>query len=382
MIKLFKPLLLVSTLFCLLSLSVFADGVFVASSPEPSFPEISAQSYVICDAKTGEVLFAQNENNRMPIASTTKVLTCLVALENAGLDEMVTVTADSCGIEGSSIYLYEGEKLTVRDLLYGLMLESANDAATCIAIHVAGDVASFSDMMNKKAAELQLANSHFNNPHGLEDPEHYSSALDMSRIWCEAMKNSNFREIVSSKTYRIDLDNDEGYRFLSNHNKLLKTYDSSIGGKTGYTKNAGRCLVSGAEYNGVELVMVTLNDPNDWADHENMLDYAFSLYTTVDVAEEGSISHTLPVVGAKKKQIELKNTDRLVLTLRDVSRLQTKLVAPRFVYAPVLNTELPLAKVVYLVDGKEIASLPLYPTEKLVKQEKESIFKRLINIFR
>lgn len=380
--KLFRLLVAVLLLSVLLSSMVYAGGMQTASSDVAAFPDVSAQSYVVADAKTGEVIFSKNENDRMPIASTTKVLTCLVALENTKMDDVVTVTAESCGIEGSSIYLYEGEKLTVRDLLYGIMLESANDAAACIAIHVSGSVDSFSDLMNQKASSLGLVNSHFNNPHGLEDPEHYSTAYDMSRIWCEAMKNSDFRKIVSAKTYKIDLENDEGYRFLSNHNKLLKTYEPSIGGKTGYTRTAGRCLISGAEMNGVELVMVTLNAPDDWSDHKNMLDHAFSLYSTVEVAGEGSVSRVIPVVGGNAKSISVKNTESLTLTVRDVTKLQTKVIAPRFVYAPILSNDQPIAKIVYTVDGREVASLPLYPQQKVDVRKKESVLKRLFNIFR
>lgn len=361
---------------------VTADSSFPTTTEEVALPEISARSYLLADAKTGEVLFSYNEKQRMPIASTTKVLTCLVALENTKLDDLVTVTADSCGIEGSSMYLYEGEQLTVRDLLYGLMLESANDAAVCIAKHVSGSVDEFSKLMNQKVQQLGLVDSHFNNPHGLEDPQHYSTAYDMSRIWCEAMKNSDFREIVSTDTYRIDLDDEKGYRFLSNHNKLLKTFSACIGGKTGYTKTAGRCLISGAESNGAELVMVTLNAPNDWQDHETLMEYALSLYTTVEIAGTSSISYNLPVVGGKEKSVTLKNNDALSVAVRDVTKLSARIEAPRFVYAPLKDLSVPVAKVVYSVDGKDIASLVLYPEKTVDIAKKESFFKRILNIFK
>lgn len=378
-VKLISCTLLVLSVFCVW---VTADSSFPTTTEEVALPEISARSYLLADAKTGEVLFSYNEKQRMPIASTTKVLTCLVALENTKLDDLVTVTADSCGIEGSSMYLYEGEQLTVRDLLYGLMLESANDAAVCIAKHVSGSVDEFSKLMNQKVQQLGLVDSHFNNPHGLEDPQHYSTAYDMSRIWCEAMKNSDFREIVSTDTYRIDLDDEKGYRFLSNHNKLLKTFSACIGGKTGYTKTAGRCLISGAESNGAELVMVTLNAPNDWQDHETLMEYALSLYTTVEIAGTSSISYNLPVVGGKEKSVTLKNNDALSVAVRDVTKLSARIEAPRFVYAPLKDLSVPVAKVVYSVDGKDIASLVLYPEKTVDIAKKESFFKRILNIFK
>lgn len=364
-------------LFQVLSVSVLADGSFYTASSENQRPDLSAQSYIISDANTGEILFSQDENRRMPIASTTKIMTCLVVLENSKLDDVVTVKAEDCGIEGSSVYLYEGEKLTVRDLLYALMLESANDAAVCLANFVSGSNEEFCKLMNDKAKSLGLLNTNFNNPHGLEDPEHYSTAYDMSRIWISAMENPTFREIVSTKTYRIDLSDDESYRFLSNHNKLLKTYEFCIGGKTGYTKTAGRCLVTGAENNGVELVMVTLNAPDDWSDHEKMFDYAFSLYSDVDVATSKSVSVSLSVVGGDKNVITLTNKDPLTLTVRDITKLSSHVEAPHFIYAPVKALDKPLANVVYTYNDEEVARLPLYPENKVSQVKRDGFFKRI-----
>ncbi len=365
-------------LFALSSVS-FADSAFNASEVATDFPEISALSFVVADTRTGEILFSHNENARLPIASTTKILTCLTVLENARLDDIVTVSAGACGVEGSSVYLYEGEKISVKDLLYALMLESANDAAVCLAEHVSGSVSEFATLMNERAKSLSLSNSHFNNPHGLEDAEHYSTAFDLARLWCEAMKNDTFREIVSTKSYRIDLPETDEYRFLSNHNKLLKTNEYCIGGKTGYTKNAGRCLVTGAQYNGAELVVVTLNDPNDWSDHEALFEKAFSLYSVVDVAGEGEISHSVKVVGGSEKEIRLVNRDALSLTLRDVSSLESHIESPRFVYAPVKDLSSPIGSVVYTVDGAEVARLPLYPEKVIEKPIKKGFFKRIFD---
>lgn len=367
--------------FCFQNL-VTADMGIPTAAEDSLCPEISAKSYVIADARTGEIISSREENTRMPIASTTKVMTCIVALENAKLSDKVTVTAESCGTEGSSMYLFEGEKLTVKDLLYGLMLESANDAAVCLAVHISGSVEDFSKLMNDKAKSIGLTNSHFNNPHGLEDPKHYSTALDMSRIWCEAMKNEDFRRIVSTESYRMDLGGKEGYRYFTNHNKLLKTYDSCIGGKTGFTKTAGRCLISGASKNGAELVMVTLNAPNDWQDHREMMDFALSLYTTVEVATPGSVSHTLAVVGGREKSVPLKNRDSLSLSIRDITKLEIKLEAPRFIYAPVTDTEKPVARMVYTIDGNEVATLSLYPEKTVKTPEKKSFFQKILDIFK
>lgn len=365
-------------LFALSSVS-FADSAFNASEVATDFPEISALSFVVADTRTGEILFSHNENARLPIASTTKILTCLTVLENARLDDIVTVSAGACGVEGSSVYLYEGEKISVKDLLYALMLESANDAAVCLAEYVSGGVDEFATLMNERAKSLSLSNSHFNNPHGLEDAEHYSTAFDLAKLWCEAMKNDVFREIVSTKSYRIDLPETDEYRFLSNHNKLLKTNEYCIGGKTGFTKNAGRCLVTGAEHNGAELVVVTLNDPNDWSDHEALFEKAFSLYSTVDVARAGDVSHNVRVVGGNVGEMRLTNRDSLSLTLRDVTALESHIESPRFVYAPIDDLSSSLGSVVYTVNGAEVARLPLYPEKAVEKPVKKSFFKKIFD---
>ena len=375
-----KFLALCLTLIFVFSSVVCADGSYYSpANAENRFPDISASSYALLDARTGEVIFCHNENQRMPIASITKIMTALVVLENAKLDASVTVTAESCGIEGSSIYLYEGEKLSVNDLLYALMLESANDAAVCLANFVAGSVEEFSDMMNAKCESLGLRNTHFNNPHGLEDPEHYSTAKDIAIIWNECMKNDTFRQIVGTKTYRIDLSEEDGYRFLSNHNKLLKSYEYCIGGKTGFTKASGRCLVSGAKLDDLELVMVTLNDPNDWLDHENLLNYAINLYSKVNVAAVGSLKVDIPVVGGKRSTVTLNNIEERTISVRDVSKLSSRVEAPRFIYAPIQTTDKPLATVVYLYDGKEVDTVDLYPEKTVDTLKKEGFFKRLFN---
>ncbi len=373
-----KVLSLGFILSLILGVISFADGAFYPTvSEEDKFPDVSADSYVLVDARTGEVLFCHNEKKRMPIASVTKVMTALVVLENADLRDVVTVNAESCGIEGSSVYLYEGEKLSVEDLLYALMLESANDAAVCLANHVSGSVSDFSKLMNDKAEKLGLRDTHFNNPHGLEDPEHYSTALDIATVWCEAMNNPDFRRIVSTKTYRIDLSEEDGYRFLSNHNKLLKSFENCIGGKTGFTKTAGRCLVSGAKVDDLELALVTLNAPDDWNDHKNLMTYAMKLYSKVNVAGEGTLSYDIPVVGGKKDKVRLSNIEELTLTVRDVGLLKSRIEAPKFVYAPIEVKEKPLAKVVYSIDGKDVAELPLYPENTVSVPEKTGFFQRI-----
>ncbi len=389
-----KNIKLLSVLFAMLFvLTPFAvaDGVLYTPDEKDrveaamnALPTMSAESYTVMDARTGEVLYSSNERKPLPIASTTKMMTALIVVEKVpDLDRVITVDAESCGIEGSSVNLYKGEKISVRDLLYALMLESANDAAVCLAKSVAGSIEAFSKLMNERAKELGMTGTHFTNPHGLEDKEHYSTSLDMALLWQEAMKNDVVREIVATKTYKIPLGNDgDSYRFLSNHNKLLKSYEPCIGGKTGFTKSAGRCLVTVCEKNGIELITVTLNDPDDWNDHKNITEYAFSSFTKTRLAEAGKISVDIPVVGGKKSSVTLVNRESLEVWVRDITKLKSRIEAPHFLYAPIKNLDDVAGHVVFYYNGREIASLELFSLDEVeINQVKPGFFKRIWNFF-
>jgi len=232
----------------------------------------SATSAVLMDADSGRVLYAQNENAKMLIASTTKIMTALVAIENGDLSREWTVKKQETLVEGTSMYLREGERLTLETLLYGLLLCSGNDAALAVADAVAGSQEKFVSMMNAKARALGMTGSSFANPNGLDDEKHYSTALDMARLACAAIDNQTLMRIASTKSVTI------GGRTMTNHNKLLKMVEGCIGLKTGYTRAAGRTLVSCAERNGQRLVAVTLQDGNDWVDHQQLFEYGFSTY--------------------------------------------------------------------------------------------------------
>jgi len=223
----------------------------------------------------------------MKIASLTKIMTAIVAIEHGRLDELVTVSNRAAGKEGSSLYLRAGEKMTLRNLLYGLMLRSGNDAAVAIAEHVGGSVEGFAYLMNKKAEELGLANSHFVNPHGLDQPGHYMSANDLARLSAYALRNPEFKRIVSTRVKRAPNPfEDWDYKWV-NKNKMLSMYEGADGVKTGYTKQASRTLVSSATRNGQQLAAVTLNDGNDWEDHRRLLDYGFRHFPLQEVIRAG-----------------------------------------------------------------------------------------------
>lgn len=245
----------------------------------------SAGSVCVIEANSAEVVYAKNAYTRMPMASTTKIMTAIVALENGSPDDIVTVSEHAASAEGSSAYLEAGYRLRLEDLLYGLMLNSGNDAAVAIAEYIAGDEAAFADMMNHKAWEIGTEETQFTNPNGLPDDYHYTTAYDLALIARYAMDNAEFRKIVSTVSYKVPVGDTVLEYF--NHNKLLTTLDGCVGIKTGYTEAAGRCLVSEADRNGMEFITVTLNDAADWEDHRAIYEEVFSEYGTETVAHEG-----------------------------------------------------------------------------------------------
>lgn len=335
------------SLALIFSLTVFparADGVF---------PSVSAKAAILIDADSGRVMFEKNAELRLPMASTTKIMTALVALELCDPDSEITVTQDSVGIEGSSIYLALGETLTLRELLYALLLASANDAATAIAIHVGGSVDGFAELMNKKAELLGLLNSHFKNPHGLDAEGHFTSAHDLALITAHALKNPLFAEIVS--TYKYNISGKDGTRrYLVNHNKLLQMYDGCVGVKTGYTKADGRCLVSAAKRNGMTLIAVTLSAPDDWRDHASMLDYGFKYYARTELCSQRETVISLPDVSVAGNVIECVTDRAIALTLPRNGEITRTVECPRFFWSTPKKGET-VGQVIFYRNGKEIA---------------------------
>jgi len=255
---------------CAAAFFLGAAGISSAAQLAPP-PQVSAKSAALLDGTTGECLYVKNGEQRALIASTTKIMTGLLVCEAGELDRTVTVPDAAVGLEGSSMYLKKDETLTRRDLLYGMMLHSGNDAALTLAISVSGSEAAFVRQMNLRARALGLTQTHFANPHGLDSGENYSTALDLAHLAQAALQNAQLRAVVSTKTAVC------AGRTLTNHNKLLWRYDGCIGVKTGYTRHAGRILVSAAERDGRMLIAVTISDPDDWRDHAALLDYGFAV---------------------------------------------------------------------------------------------------------
>lgn len=261
--------------------------ILIVCTPVTYAADISAQYACMINAQTLEPVYEKSAHERHSMASTTKIMTAITALEMCSGDEIVTVSANASRQEGSSLYLKPGEKIRLEDLLYGLMLNSGNDAAVAVAEHVSGSVGAFADEMNKKAAEIGAADTSFKNPNGLDEEGHFSTAYDMAIIGAYAMRNEKFREIVGTQKKTAALENSGTKLYFSNHNKLLKQLDYVNGIKTGYTKATGRCLVSSAEIDGMSFIICTLNAPDDWNDHKKLYEYAKNEYERRAVIKEG-----------------------------------------------------------------------------------------------
>ena len=315
----------------------------------PAAADCSAKAMILYEPRTGTVLSERSADMELPVASTTKIMTALTVLERCALDETVTVTAAQAATEGSSMYLKAGERYTVEELLYGLLLASGNDAAVALAEHCAGSCTDFAALMNENCAALGLRHSHFANPHGLDAEGHYSSARDLAILTAAAMENPDFCRIFSTESARV-----HGVLY-TNHNKLLKSCPGCIGGKTGYTSKAGRVLVSCVEREGLRLICVTVSDPDDWLDHAAAYDAAFAEYRYIPLPERQHM--TLPVNSGVAAEVPLCcGVPGLVAPKSAELRIRTEL--PRFVFAPVSAGDV-LGRITVFSDGKKLLSTPI-----------------------
>ena len=321
-------------------------------APCAASPAISAEKAVLLDALTGRVLYEKDADSRALIASTTKIMTALLVCETCDLGARVRIPAEATGIEGSSLYLQPGEVLTVQELLYGMMLHSGNDAAVALAIHCGGSVPEFVERMNVRAAELELSDTHYANPNGLDSEENYSTARDLARLSAFALQNPAFYRTVSCKTIRA------GGRELRNHNRLLFRYDGAIGVKTGYTKAAGRILVSAAERQGRRLICVTIHAPDDWNDHTALLDFGFSAYTPKTLLTAGETVGTVPLFGGHCASVGLAAEETVTLPLAEGEVWSLRLQVPQLVFAPVRTGDC-AGSAEILIDGVPAARIAL-----------------------
>ena len=295
-------------------------------------PELSAHSAVLMCADTGDILYEKNADERMLIASTTKIMTAIVTLENCGLDEAVDIKPEYCAVEGSLMYIKPGESYTVRELLTGLMLVSGNDAALALAYHTAGSLEAFAALMNEKAEELGMENSAYKNPHGLDELGHYSTAHDLAVLAAYCMENVDFADIVSEKSCTV------GDLTYVNHNKLLWECEGCLGIKTGYTKASGRSLVSCCERNGMRLICVTLGAPDDWNDHKKLYDEGFSGYSLIRFDSDSFRKELDIISGTISRSFAVPEKPVCVLTAEGDS-IRTELYMPRLIFAGFLEGE-------------------------------------------
>ena len=292
---------------------------------------LSAQKAILMDATTGRVLYEKRADEKSLIASTTKIMTAILICERCNVLDRMRIPKEAVGIEGSSMYLQEGEVLSLQELLYGMMLRSGNDAATALAIYCGGTVEGFAELMNDKAKMLNLTGSHFVNPHGLDAPDHYSTARDLAILASYAMDNPIFAKTVSSKTVNIDR------WVLTNHNKLLWRVEGADGVKTGYTKAAGRILVSSVQREGRRLVAVTIEDGNDWADHAALYEDGFRQYKIQQIISAGQAVGRLRVFGGEVESVDLIASEDFSYALQADEKPILRLSQKNMTFAPVVE---------------------------------------------
>ena len=332
---------------------------------------VSAKRACVLDTVSGRMLFQQNINEQSLIASTTKIMTALIVCEQCNVLDRMRIPQEAVGIEGSSMYLKEGEVLTLQELLYGLMLSSGNDAAVALAIYCGGTVEGFTQLMNDKARILGLTGTHFENPNGLDAPGHYSTARDLAVLAAYAMKNPIFAKTVSAKSVRV------GDRYLTNHNKLLWRLEGADGVKTGYTRAAGRILVSTALRQGRRLVAVTIDAPDDWNDHIHLLNEGFSRYEEKRIVNAGDCVEILDVVGGEDCRVEILAAEHFDYALAPEEEPILAMPGPGFVYAPAVEGA-SAGSAYVLIEGNAIGKIPVvYGQTVEQRKEEKTLWQKL-----
>ncbi|PTX50856.1 D-alanyl-D-alanine carboxypeptidase [Melghirimyces profundicolus] len=346
----------------LIALCVFWVWIFTLSETRaghrPTYLDLSAKSAAAIDVRSGRILYEKEARKRMRIASITKIMTAIVAIENGDLDEKVKVGPRAEGVEGSSIYLKQGEEIPLEHLLYGLMLRSGNDAAVAIAEHIGGSVEGFVYKMNEKAQYLGMEHSHFENPHGLDSPGHYSTAIDMARLAAYALKNPEFRKIVGTQVKTVPWTGEKWHRKWYNKNKLLRLYPGADGVKTGYTKLSKRTLVSSATRDGRQVAAVTLNAPDDWNDSMQLLEYGFRHFEETELVREGDEMASIPGSHEPRLAVTVSRSFRYPLMEEEKDRVKVK---PMITYplskAKKEGIQVGTARI--LINGEAVGAVPL-----------------------
>ncbi|SNR87287.1 D-alanyl-D-alanine carboxypeptidase (penicillin-binding protein 5/6) [Anaerovirgula multivorans] len=356
-------LLIIFCITLVLSPPVFAEEIHT-----------TGKANIVIDVATGRILHEKNIHEKLPMASTTKIMTALLAIENMPLDKKVKIHPEAEGVEGSSIYLKANEKIKMIDLLYGLMLRSGNDVATAIAYEVSGSVEEFAKLMNLRAKELGANNTNFVNPHGLSHNDHYTTAYDLAIITREALRNPTFKEVVKTKFWLAERD---GYQHFTNKNKILNICEGGDGVKTGYTIKAGRCLVASATRNNMQFIAVTLND-GDWFNTTNkLLDYSFNQYKPYTVFKAQDLIKTIMVKNGVKTTMYLEAAKELIVPIQEEEegKILSIIQAPETVSAPVIKGQR-IGKISTYLDGELINSTYLLAKEDIERLTTKDKFLR------
>lgn len=342
---------------------------------------VSAEAYVLYCADNGQIIASKNENKKMKPASTTKIMTSLIVLEEAASsDRVITFTKDMVA-EGSSMYLGIGEKVHLSDLAVGMMMSSGNDAANAAALSISDSFEDFSKRMNERAEQIGMKNTHFVTPSGLDDDNHYSTAFDMALLMSYALENEDFANLTSKKSAKVDFAEPDKHITYSNHNRLLSLYEYCTGGKTGYTQAAGRCLVTSAKKDGLTLVCVTMNDRNDWKDHTALYNYGYERYSRVD-CNDSDFAADVPCVGGQEDSVSViaEKEASIVLPVESKSELVRKVYIDSFFYAPVKKGQ-NVGRIDYIVGTKVVSSVNITAVDTVEAKKNNNIFNKIKELF-
>lgn len=356
----------------LVTLPLFSPKVYANAAYAPDF-SVSALSAVVINADTGSIVYEKSAFAERAMASTTKIMTALLTIEAGDLDKKFTVDSFAIQVEGTSMGLQQGDIVTRRALLYGILLPSGNDAANAAAVSVSGSMGKFVELMNDKAEKLGLVNTHFANPSGLDADGHYTTAYDLAMLTKAALENPIFADICKCADARVEFGNPPYLRRLANSNKMLWQYEGCYGVKTGFTDNARRCLVSAAERDGVKLICVTLNAPDDWEDHRKMLDYGFVQVTNTEVVLPAPTA--VPVIGGETEKVGLSLSEKVILPLSrdEIKAISFKLYTEPFLYAGFEQGTI-VGEVEIFLDGEIIRKSEIVTAEGVERKKRSLIF--------
>ena len=353
---------------------IFGSFSLLAEAASP--PSVSAKAALLMDGRTGEVLYEKNAYEPLPMASTTKIMTALLALESGDLSREVTATREMVTVEGSGMGLLEGDRVTLEGLCYGMLLCSGNDAANVFALSMAGSYEAFADRMNARAAEIGMTATHFVTPSGLDAEGHGASAYDMALLAATVLKNERLAAICATEHKTITVNGRD--MVLSNHNRLLSTVEGCVGMKTGYTSQSGRCLVSAATRNGVTLIAVTLDCSDDWQTHRVLLEEGFALMRSLTLSLPRTVS--LTVFGGTRSEVDAVTEATTVVCLQSDEAVTTKVTVLPYVWAPVEVGD-PLGTVTYFIGDTAVATMPLTASQAVPQAEEKTWLETMWRLF-